>query len=87
MVLWESHNKGQSWEARAMTANSKRNHSYARRPVHVHDDFYAFWADGHGRKKSKSRLYFSDKNGNVYQLPTKMSADFAKPKQLELRKK
>lgn len=87
MVLWESHNKGQSWEARAMTANSKRNHSYARRPVHVHDDFYAFWADGHGRKKSKSRLYFSDKNGNVYQLPTKMSADFAKPKQIELRKK
>lgn len=87
MVLWESHNNGQSWEARAMTANSKRNHSYARRPVHVHDDFYAFWADGHGRKKSKSRLYFSDKNGNVYQLPNNMSADFAKPKQIELRKK
>jgi len=79
MVLWTSKDQGKTWKSKPMTVNSERNHSYARRPVNVHDDFYAFWADGNGREKSISRLYFSDKKGNVYQLPTEMESDFAKP--------
>ncbi|OOG77207.1 BNR-4 repeat-containing protein [Algoriphagus sp. A40] len=79
MVLWTSKDQGKTWKSKQMTANSQFNHSYARRPVNVHDDFYAFWADGHGREKSISRLYFSDKKGKVYQLPAEMKEDFAKP--------
>lgn len=82
MVLWTSKNQGKTWKSKALTANSQYNHSYARRPVNVHPDFYAFWADGHGRQKSVSRLYFADKKGNVYQLPTMMNTDFAKPKKI-----
>ena len=40
-----------------------------RRPVNAHDDFYAFWADGHGRQPSASSLYFCTKAGDVYRLP------------------
>ncbi|WP_026952839.1 BNR-4 repeat-containing protein [Algoriphagus mannitolivorans] len=79
MVLWISKDQGKSWKSKIMTSGSERNHSYARRPVNVHPDFYAFWADGHGREKSVSQLYFSDKKGNVFLLPTEMKADFAKP--------
>lgn len=73
VAIWESGNKGKRWEmTKQITSNSIYNHSYMRRPVNVHPDFYAFWADGHGREKSKSRLYFCDINGNVYQLPEKI---------------
>lgn len=86
MVRWTSKNQGKSWKSKAMTANSEFNHSYARRPVNVHPDFYAFWADGHGRKSSLCKLYFSDKKGNVYQLPTQMEADFVKPIRIKIKK-
>lgn len=83
MVLWTSKNQGKTWKSKALTAGSMYNHSYARRPVNVHTDFYAFWADGHGRQKSVSRLYFADIKGNVYQLPTAMKTDFVKPIQIK----
>jgi len=79
MVLWTSKNQGKTWQSEQLTFNSVYNHSYARKPVHVHDDFFAFWADGDGRKKSESRLYFCDKKGNVFMLPKVMKADFEKP--------
>ena len=41
--------------------------------------FYAFWADGHGRKPSVSRLYFCDKALNVYMMPLAFDGDFADP--------
>lgn len=83
MVLWRSTNKGKKWKkVKQLTANSKYNHTYARRPVQVHPDFYAFWADGHGRQPSESRFYFSDKEGNVYRLPQEMNTPFAKPEKL-----
>ncbi|MFP4621787.1 MAG: hypothetical protein ACLFM7_10785 [Bacteroidales bacterium] len=53
-----------------------------RKPVNAHDDFYALWADGHGRKPSESRLYFCDKQGNVYKLPESMENEFEKPVQV-----
>jgi hypothetical protein len=80
MEMWVSKNKGESWtKVKELTSGSEFNHTYARRPVNVHLGFYAFWADGHGRQPSASRLYFSDKDGNVYKLPENMTGDFAKP--------
>ncbi len=86
MVMWTSKNQGKTWRSKALTAGSIYNHSYARRPVNVHPDFYAFWADGHGREKSVSRLYFSDVKGRVYQLPTEINTDFIKPIRIKRKK-
>jgi hypothetical protein len=81
MELWESKNSGQSWrKVRAITSNSPRNHSYARRPLNAHKDFYAFWADGNADKLSESKLYFTNKAGDiVWELPYDMKEAFAKP--------
>ena len=62
-----------------LTANSERNHTYVRRPVNVHDDFYGYWADGHGRQPSESTLYFCNKKGQVFMLPKEMKGEFAYP--------
>ncbi len=84
MAMWISKNQGKSWKkAKQLTSNSEFNHAYARRPINAHPDFYAFWADGHGREVSKSRLYFSDNKGNVFMLPEKMSQETEKPKKVE----
>ncbi|MGC9326388.1 MAG: hypothetical protein ACP5I1_02025, partial [Candidatus Hinthialibacter sp.] len=57
-----------------------RNHTYARRPLKAHPDFYAFWADGDAFKPSESQLYFCNRDGtNVWMLPVKMEQDFQKP--------
>jgi hypothetical protein len=51
-----------------------------RRPAHAHPQFYAFWADGHGRQPSESRLYFTDQSGeHVWRLPVKMAGAWAEP--------
>ncbi|RMG29191.1 MAG: hypothetical protein D6730_04340 [Bacteroidetes bacterium] len=83
--IWESRDTGQHWQkAMQITANSEFNHTYVRRPVHAHPGFYAFWADGHGRKPSESRLYFANKNGQVFRLPYHMPQSHARPPQLFL---
>jgi hypothetical protein len=75
-----SRDQGASWATeKHLTRNSEYNHSYPRRPVKAHPGFYAFWADGHGRKLSKSRLYFADQQGNTFMLPEKMDQDKMKP--------
>ncbi len=81
MAMWVSENRGETWRKVAdLTHDSPYNHTYARRPVNAHPDFYAFWADGHGRRPSESRLYFCDKSGQrVRRLPQRMEADFALP--------
>ncbi|MGD8499961.1 MAG: BNR-4 repeat-containing protein, partial [Phycisphaerales bacterium] len=84
MAMWVSKNSGASWKkVRQLTNSSPYNHTYARRPVNAHPDFYAIWADGHGRKPSQSSLYFCDKQGNVRVLPREMAEDFVKPMLLE----
>ena len=81
MAMWISRNKGKDWQkVKQLTENSKFNHTYSRHPLNAHADFYAFWADGHGREPSESSLYFCDKKGNVFQLPIEMKAEFEKPK-------
>ena len=80
IAMWISKDLGMTWKkVRQLTENSERNHTYARRPVNAHSDFYAIWADGHGRKPSQSLLYFCDRQGIVYVLPREMEKDFVKP--------
>ncbi|MDI6828240.1 MAG: BNR-4 repeat-containing protein, partial [Armatimonadota bacterium] len=80
MVMWVSRNQGKSWvKVRELTTNSKRNHTYARRVVDAHADFYALWADGDALRPSESHLYFASKTGKVYALPFIMKEKFEKP--------
>ncbi len=76
MAMWVSSDMGKSWKMIIkLTDNSQYNHSYARRPLNCREEFYALWADGHGRKPSGSHLYFSSREGKVYCLPEKMEVD------------
>ena len=80
---WTSPDAGLSWTQQAqVTQCSPRNHTYVRRPLNAHPDFYAFWADGHGRRPSESDLYFSNSKGEVFQLPREMNRPFEKPLKL-----
>lgn len=81
MAMWVSDDAGRRWEkVRDITRNSPRNHSYARRPVNAHPEFYAFWADGNPDEESESRLYFTGKTGTpVWCLPVAMTEDYAAP--------
>jgi len=78
--MWLSEDAGATWRlTKELTFGSEMNHTYVRRPVNVHPDFYGYWADGHGRKPSESRLYFCNQNGDVFRLPQKMEGEFAVP--------
>lgn len=82
--LLQSTDRGASWQRiRAVTANSKQNHNYVRRPINAHPDFYALWADGNPLKPSKSRLYFCDRDGKAFILPERMNADWQAPEPLQ----
>jgi BNR repeat-containing family member len=85
MVLWASSNEGKTWKkTTVLTSNSTRNHSYARRPLDAHEDFYSFWADGNADTFSESKLYFTNKTGSkVLMLPYDMEKDFEKPAELK----
>jgi len=80
MAMWVSRDLGSTWKKAAqLTSDSERNHTYARRPVNAHPEFYAFWADGHGREPSKSLLYFCSRDGDVYALPEEMKKESERP--------
>lgn len=81
VAVWVSRDRGKSWKkVKQLTRGSLYNHTYVRRPVNAHPGFYAFWADGHGRRHSRSRLYFTDKQGKrVYRLPFTMKSDHEHP--------
>ncbi|PWJ57946.1 putative BNR repeat neuraminidase [Dyadobacter jejuensis] len=80
VAMWESKNGGKSWAlAKQMTKNSAMNHTYVRKPHHAHPDFYGIWADGHGRKPSESYLYFTNRQGDVFQLPRHATEDMITP--------
>jgi len=85
MAMWVSRDEGKTWQmTRQMTRNSEYNHTYPRRPLNAHPDFYALWADGHGRELSPSRFYFSNRDGDVFKLPFKIEddSDWVAPKRL-----
>ena len=81
IAMWTSRDQGATWtKLKQLTRQSELNHTYVRRPVDAHPDFYALWADGHGRKPSESRLYFTNRDGDhVWRLPVEMSQPTAKP--------
>jgi len=84
MAMWVSRDEGATWTMeKQLTANSEFNHTYARKPLNAHPDFCAFWADGHARQPSESRLYFCNATGQVYRLPVNMTNDWASPEALE----
>jgi hypothetical protein len=83
IAMWQTEDAGETWRmVRQMTQNSEMNHTYVRRPVNAHPGFYGFWADGHGRKPSESRLYFCNQKGDVFRLPQTVAGDFAEPEKL-----
>lgn len=84
MTVWTSRDQGTTWQrGRPLTSDSPFNHNFARRPVNADDDFYAFWADGHGRQPSASSLYFCNKAGAVYRLPARTTEKFATPEKMD----
>jgi hypothetical protein len=80
IVWWTSRDQGANWEKkRQLTSGSPRNHTYVRRPINAHPDFFAIWADGDARQPSISQIYFCDDRGNVRVLPRTMDAEWADP--------
>ena len=83
MAMWVSSDQGTTWRKTSqITANSAFNHTYARHPLRAHEDFYALWADGHGREPSPSSIYFCDKTGQAYRLPRSITSDSMKPERV-----
>ena len=83
VAMWISKDEGETWEkVKQITQNSTYNHNYVRQPVNAHSQFYAFWADGNPLKPSPSRLYFCNKEGDVYLLPQEMKKDFMEPERI-----
>ena len=83
--IWQTTNKGVIWERfKDVTRNSERNHSYSRRPLNAHPDFYSFWADGSANKLSVSYLYFCNKNGDVFRMPYDMTQEWQKPEPVKM---
>jgi len=84
MVVWRSEDEGASWKReRQLTHDSVRNHTFARRPLNAHPEFYSIWADGDAHQPSESRLYFANQQGQVFQLPVKMESATCHPQPLE----
>ncbi len=80
IVMWKSRNNGRSWKAvKELTSNSRYNHGYVRRPKAAADAFYGFWADGNPERLTQSKLYFTDSDGNVWELPYNMEEEWAAP--------
>lgn len=79
--MWTSADQGRTWKKRRnVTMRSERNHSYVRRPVNAHPDFYSFWADGNPDVFTPSRLYFTNKSGSrVWGLPYRMDELYEQP--------
>lgn len=79
VVIWVSRDMGENWtKERQITRDSEFNHSYCRRPLNAKPEFYAMWADGHARKPSESRLYFTSKEGQVFRMPVEVAGETAK---------
>ena len=85
VAMWVTEDAGKTWKMeKQLTNDSPYNHTYCRKVVNGHPDFFSFWADGHGRQPSESRLYFTNQAGDhVWRLPVEMKEDFAKPEIVE----
>ncbi|MCA9124103.1 MAG: BNR-4 repeat-containing protein [Planctomycetaceae bacterium] len=76
VAMWQSRDGGATWrKLSSLTSGSTMNHTYVRHALNAHPDFYALWADGHGRQPSESNLYFSNRDGVVFVLPRNIKGD------------
>lgn len=83
MEMWVSLDRGAKWSmTQRLTADSRYNHTYARKPVNAHPDFYCLWADGSAFEPSPSSLYFATRDGRVFRLPVRMTTPTARPEQV-----
>jgi hypothetical protein len=81
---WLSADDGLTWKrSRALTSQSRFNHTYLRRPLNAHPDFYALWADGDAFAESESCLYFANSKGEVFRLPPAMKAASERPERVK----
>jgi hypothetical protein len=85
VAMWISKDQGSHWKmVKQLTRASVCNNTYVRRPLNADPQFYALWADGNARQRSKSNLYFTDKEGSaVWQLPETMTSEMQKPEKIE----
>jgi len=66
---WESRDSGRKWACAAvLTPNPALQHTYVRKPLHGHPDFWCFWADGNALEPSDVALYFANRAGVVTQM-------------------
>lgn len=87
VAMWSSVDRGETWKRqKQLTLDSQHNHTYVRLVRDAHPEFVSIWADGHGRQPSESKLYFSDAQGNVFQLPQQMEQAWAAPIKVELKR-
>lgn len=78
--MWTSTDQGDSWVLeKQLTSGSYYNHTYVQRPLHAHEDFYGFWADGDAFEPSSVHFYFTNKQGDVFHLPYDTTSDFVTP--------
>lgn len=81
---WQSSDAGETWRlAQKITSNSRLNHNYVREVQQGHSSFLYFWADGNPDQFSRSKLFFADQQGKVFQMPYRMRKDWAKPKRVK----
>lgn len=87
IAVWESADQGRTWaRVEQLTHDSPFNHTYARQPLGADPQFYTYWADGHGREPSVSRLYFYNReSGQVMRLPYVMDRPMMQPEVVESR--
>lgn len=80
MCLWRSTDRGKTWaQDRVLVEDKHCNHTYARRPLHAHDDFAVLWAAANAHEPGPTRLLFSDIDGHVYTMPEMMAKDHESP--------
>jgi hypothetical protein len=80
MIAWVSRDQGRTWIVeKALTHDSRYNHTYARKPVNADPGFYALWADGSPLEATPSSLYFATREGKVFRLPEQISGPTANP--------
>ncbi|MBX2875821.1 MAG: BNR repeat-containing protein [Saprospiraceae bacterium] len=84
VVEWWSEDAGETWAlSQTITAGSTHNHNYIRRVHGGVPPFLYFWADGNPDSFSRSKLYFGDQEGQVWQLPYRMRRPWAKPRRVK----
>ena len=71
-----STDSGRTWRHdRWLTEDSAFPHNYVRRPHNAHEGFDAFWADGDPSAPSSSHLWFSSREGDLWEFPYTIDAN------------